>query len=413
MGETLGKAVIDTGCPNTVTGMEWLNSYIDTLSCKDRKSIYTSKSKNRYRFGSGDVYPSKYNIIIPIYVGQKKHRLAVDVVDCKIPLLLSSKTLTRANAKIDLKQATICFLETTVKLNVSSSGHLCLSLSRPLDTQNEETQKVLTRVLFSSQLEGVATDLRNKIRKLHLQFCHPAADHLIDLIKSSGVNDENVFDLVKIITSQCDVCIRCKKMHLRACSNEICCQDDHVYYCRNDKADCHRPAVVDYGQQMLLKHSRTCVKFHPCRMQQCPAHSTSLEPASSGCSSTSPVADTSDGEEEHYATADEDDNETKILDFAAPYQGSTNQAAANQLQSSNANDKRVSFKNAKWKIKFNSDDTDDEADSNEVYYNDCKSVFAKTKMEEPDRWKLLCSSYYSNSALKTSFSQHRKCIPSR
>ena len=89
VGETLGQAVIDTGCPHTVSGESWLKTYIDTLSRKDRLSIRQHKSTNKFRFGDGKTYPSKFHIVIPIYVGHNRYLLGVDIVECNIPLLLS------------------------------------------------------------------------------------------------------------------------------------------------------------------------------------------------------------------------------------------------------------------------------------------------------------------------------------
>ena len=192
-----------------------MNSHINTLGRKDRFSIRTTKSSNKYRFGDGTPQISKYNVVIPIYVGRCKYRLSVDVVNSNVPLLLSRETLTRANAKIDIGQVSMCFLGVTIPLSISSTGHLCLPISRPLDISNGETQKVLTRVLFSSPITGVGLDLKNKAKKLHLQFCHPTSDRLIDLVKKAGTDDQNVLDAIREVSSQCDVCIRNRKAPLR------------------------------------------------------------------------------------------------------------------------------------------------------------------------------------------------------
>ena len=83
----------------------WLNSYINTLSRKDRTAIRTYRSRNKFRFGNGALFPSEYNVLIPVYIGHNKYKLSVDVVKCNIPLLLSRETLKRANAKIDIGRA--------------------------------------------------------------------------------------------------------------------------------------------------------------------------------------------------------------------------------------------------------------------------------------------------------------------
>ena len=178
-------------------------------------SIRTKDSSNCFCFGDGKSYRSLYGVDLPIYISQNRYKLRVDIVKCNIPLLLSRDTLRRAKAKIDIEMSTICFLGNVIPLITSSSGHLCLSISRSLDATNEETRKVLSRVLFSSPIEGVGLDLKNKARKLHLQFCHPAAERLIDLVKKAGTSDQRVYDVIKEITSQCDVCIKNKKPPLK------------------------------------------------------------------------------------------------------------------------------------------------------------------------------------------------------
>ena len=59
VGETFGLAVIDTGCPKTVCGTEWLNVYLDSLSSKDRNHIRYKRSSARFRFGDGETYKSQ------------------------------------------------------------------------------------------------------------------------------------------------------------------------------------------------------------------------------------------------------------------------------------------------------------------------------------------------------------------
>ena len=58
-------------------------------------------------------------------------------------------------------------------------------------------------------------DLRKKATKLHLQFCHPSSDRLIDLLKKAGTDNQQVFDIIRQVTSECDVCTRNKRAPLR------------------------------------------------------------------------------------------------------------------------------------------------------------------------------------------------------
>ena len=136
-------------------------------------------------------------------------------MNCSIPLLLSRETLERANAKIDIGNATIQMLGATVPMITTSSGHFCLPIGRSYDVSNSETKRVLSDVLYTSPLEGIGSDLKNKVKKLHSQFAHPTAERLITLIKNAGTSDTKVFDTIREITSNCDVCARHKKPPLR------------------------------------------------------------------------------------------------------------------------------------------------------------------------------------------------------
>ena len=74
---------------------------------------------------------------------------------------------------------------------------------------------MLSRVLFSSPMVGIGSDIKNKAKKLHIQFCHPTADRLIKLLINAGTHDQNIHDVIREVTSQCDTCIRNKKAPLR------------------------------------------------------------------------------------------------------------------------------------------------------------------------------------------------------
>ena len=62
LGETLGMAVVDSGCSRTVCGHTWFQAYYDTLSVHDRKLIEKRDSDNRFRFGDGETYCSMKSV---------------------------------------------------------------------------------------------------------------------------------------------------------------------------------------------------------------------------------------------------------------------------------------------------------------------------------------------------------------
>lgn len=212
VSESFGLAIIDTGCPRTVCGKDWLKVYIDTLSAKDRSSIFTESSSHKFRFGNGMMYKSEKYIVVPIYVDGNRHELGIEVINCTIPLLLSRETLERANARIDIADGSIEFSGNNVPMITSTNGHLCLQIGRLLDSSNTETQRVINTVLFTSPLSNIdKTDLKRKVLKLHKQFAHPSPNKLSELVKNAGTDDEHVHDMIHEISRSCEVCHRFKR----------------------------------------------------------------------------------------------------------------------------------------------------------------------------------------------------------
>ena len=65
LSETVGCAVLDSGCIKNVCSQYWLVMYLDTPSDKDRSSVIYTDSNARFCFGDGSVYKSKYRVKFP------------------------------------------------------------------------------------------------------------------------------------------------------------------------------------------------------------------------------------------------------------------------------------------------------------------------------------------------------------
>lgn len=207
VSESFGLAIIDTGCPKTTAGRDWLKAYVDTLSIKDRASISSSASTNKFRFGDGKVYKSEKYVVLPIYINGKQHVLGVEIVACNIPLLLSRETLVRAHACIDIFNNSIELLGETMPLVTTNSGHISLRIGRSFDVDEPETQRVVSSVLFSSPLLNVdPDDLKKKVLKLHKQFAHPPPGKLVNLIRNAGTDAPNIENIINEVSSNCEVC---------------------------------------------------------------------------------------------------------------------------------------------------------------------------------------------------------------
>ena len=206
MNETIGFAVIDSGCTKTVCGNVWLRTYLDTLSNRDHRAVTTEDSKCDFRFGDGPVYSSSKIVTIPVTFGSQKARLATHVVECDVPLLISRQSLKRAHCQIDFVQDRVYMFGEEVMVKLSKTGHYCL----PLTSDNRE--EIVQNVLFSSPINpGSETENLKKVTKLHKQFAHPSSERLKRLIWNSGVRDPGIDKVVDDVTQKCDICKRFRR----------------------------------------------------------------------------------------------------------------------------------------------------------------------------------------------------------
>ena len=212
LGETIGMAILDSGCTRTVCGNQWLDTYLDTLSTIERKSVFSKPSVCSFRFGDGQVYDSNRTVVIPIHFGSQKAQLEVNIVSCNVPLLLSRLSLKRANSKLDFSNDKINILGEQVPIHISNSGHYCISLSRTTNCTTRDTEKIF---FTSPVVTGDTTGNKTKVLKLHKQFAHPAPEKLKKLIRNSGSDDPDVYRLVDEISKNCDVCKKFKPTPLR------------------------------------------------------------------------------------------------------------------------------------------------------------------------------------------------------
>ena len=108
--ENTETAVLDTGCARSTSGRQWIEAHIRSLSQGDRSEVRRKEGKAYFKFGTGRIYKSKELVILPVYFGSRKAIMAVDIVDIKIPLLISLAAMKKAGTIIytGVDIATIC-----------------------------------------------------------------------------------------------------------------------------------------------------------------------------------------------------------------------------------------------------------------------------------------------------------------
>ena len=201
LSETIGYAVIDSGCTQTVCGNIWLRTYLDTLSNREHRAVQTEQSRCKFKFGDGPVYLSTTAVILPVTFGSNKVKLRVQVVNCDVPLLISRQSLKGAHCFIDFVGDKVFMFGEEIPVKLSKTGHYCISLLC------DDKRETIQNVLFTSPL--VSEDGKSnqkKILKLHKQFAHPSSERLKQLIRNSGVCDSGIDKLVDDVSQSCDIC---------------------------------------------------------------------------------------------------------------------------------------------------------------------------------------------------------------
>ena len=196
--ETLNKAILDSGCINTVAGREWIDNYLKCLDEKDRLTVKIMEQSARFRFGDGEVKIAKEKMTIPAWIKGKRITIDTFVVDSSIPLLLSKTSMRKGKTTIDFKanKARIC--GQNIDLSFTISGHYYIDLLPPrFDTLAAVSLK-------DDDKEKVAI-------KLHRQFGHATGEKLVKLLNDSGNKDKKLHQAVMIMSGKCKTCNRYKK----------------------------------------------------------------------------------------------------------------------------------------------------------------------------------------------------------
>ena len=206
LGETLGCAVIDSGCSKTVAGSNWFKCFLEMLDDKELEQITRKDSDQSFKFGKGDSIQSKGKIVIPVTLGKKRISIESDIVEADIPLLLSKEALKKAETVLDFNNDTAVMFGEKQTLIPTQSGHYAIPLSVAKDEKSIDQQIVL---ISNSYEEKGSTPYKIAL-KLHRQFCHCRAEKLVKLIKMSKLwreEKEKAFAKeVKTISENCNIC---------------------------------------------------------------------------------------------------------------------------------------------------------------------------------------------------------------
>ena len=195
VGETLNMAVIDSGCPRTVCGKKWYDTYVDSMSEDQKTNLKCDESNAVFRFGDSSPLTSMMKVFLPVTIKDKNLFLPTDVVDADVPFLLSKEALKRGKAITNFENETIQIYDSEQPLLCTTSGHYAI----PIKPHSVEltADVVMLVIKEDSKVKVVA-------KKLHHQFGHPSAKRLINLVKNSGEENEELFKALEEVGNSSD-----------------------------------------------------------------------------------------------------------------------------------------------------------------------------------------------------------------
>ena len=88
-----------------------------------------STSDQKFTFGDGRSVTSKRRVTLPCYMGGVEGLVTTDVVDCSIPLLLSRRSMKRAEMVLDFGRDVVKVNGRDIRLKITNTGHYALPLS--------------------------------------------------------------------------------------------------------------------------------------------------------------------------------------------------------------------------------------------------------------------------------------------
>ena len=129
--ESLGRGIIDFGCTDTMCGKFWLDHYLRKLG-PDGSDVRRSDTNAWSVFGDGGTKSVLYRVDLPVRIGGRAQFLRTHVFSGITPLLIGRRSMAGMRMRIDVANNTVTVNlgagDFTIRCDVSSSGHLVLSL---------------------------------------------------------------------------------------------------------------------------------------------------------------------------------------------------------------------------------------------------------------------------------------------
>ena len=226
--------IIDCGAILTLSGFQWVDSYIKRNGLK-WEDLDRNSSKERFRFGDGAPMNTRTTVILPFKITDQHGKntiikIKVYVVDALVPLLIGKDAHLSLNI-CTIPSTSTCQLgldpnRNTYQLSTTPGGHWCIEFQDLSNTDglqeihndnievdnnvdhNMESDENIIGLIKSTSKHPNNIEKYRKIQALHRSTNHKSARNMLNMYKSTG--EELSADFKKIIQDVVDRCETCQ-----------------------------------------------------------------------------------------------------------------------------------------------------------------------------------------------------------
>ena len=204
--------VLDTGCPKSLVGRNWLDRYLQKNELK-MEELTTQKCSQKFRFGPSQVYTSKEMVVIPITVKEahktdvfKKTFIEVFVLDAEnVPLLCGRNTMKmwEIDLKMSKTELSCKIMDEEIECLETNGGHLVIALHKDVFWSTDDA------VYFMKKLDDV--ECVDAIRKIHEVTNHKSEANMLHAYRNAGKLTSKIRQSIKNVVDSCNICRKYKK----------------------------------------------------------------------------------------------------------------------------------------------------------------------------------------------------------
>ena len=195
-------ALIDSACPTSVAGIEWIRSFASCLPENQKKHLKIEKSSWVYKFGGGEKRPSKGVIVLPCKMDNSLNvLLRTEIIEADLPLLLGNTTLKKGLAVLNFGKNTLELGGKKLNLRQTQSGHYSMSVEASTSSDKLKTDECVC--LAVAEIEELT---EKEVDKLHHYWGHCRVDKLAKLIQDAGRMTKPVMLHLEKLKESCESC---------------------------------------------------------------------------------------------------------------------------------------------------------------------------------------------------------------